>query len=104
MAKVDCPSTPHLSNVPKLSDGGGWRRPCITGGKAAAETRAVTAVDVRCSAWLDDSLTRSICGMNVYRTSVAVWRWTMPKCLCDGCAWKRLLAVMTGEVRAAALE
>ena len=34
-------------NDPKLSDGGGWRGPCMAGGKAAAETRAVTAVAVR---------------------------------------------------------
>jgi len=39
-------------NDPKLSDGGGWRGPCMVGGKAAAEARAVTAVAVRCSAWL----------------------------------------------------
>ena len=39
-------------NDPKLSDGGGWRGPCMAGGKAAAEARAVTAVAVRCSAWL----------------------------------------------------
>ena len=37
---------------PKLSDGGGWRGPCMAGGKAAAQARAVTAVAVRCSAWL----------------------------------------------------
>ena len=41
-------------NDPKLSDGGGWRGPCMAGGKAAAEARAVTAVAVRCSAWLGD--------------------------------------------------
>ena len=40
------------SNDPKLSDGGGWRGPCMVGGKAAAEARAVTAGAVRCSAWL----------------------------------------------------
>ena len=39
-------------NDPKLSDGGGWRGPCMAGGKVAAEARAVTAVAVRCSAWL----------------------------------------------------
>ena len=39
-------------NDPKLSDGGGWRGPCMAGGKAAAEARAVTAGAVRCSAWL----------------------------------------------------
>ena len=39
-------------NDPKLSDGGGWRGPCMAGGKAAAEARGVTAVAVRCSAWL----------------------------------------------------
>ena len=39
-------------NDPKLSDGGGWRGPCMAGGKAAAEARAVTAMPVRCSAWL----------------------------------------------------
>ena len=39
-------------NDPKLSDGGGWRGPCMVGGKAAAEARAVTAGAVRCSAWL----------------------------------------------------
>ena len=39
-------------NDPKLSDGGGWRDPCMVGGKAAAEARAVTAGAVRCSAWL----------------------------------------------------
>ena len=44
-----CVATP---NDPKLSDGGGWRGPCMAGGKAAAEARAVTAVAVRCSAWL----------------------------------------------------
>ncbi len=37
-------------NDPKLSDGGGWRGPCMAGGKAAAEARAVTAGAVRCSA------------------------------------------------------
>jgi len=42
----------HPPNDPKLSDGGGWRGPCLAGGKAAAEARAVTAVAVRCSAWL----------------------------------------------------
>ena len=36
----------------KLSDGRGWRGPCMAGGKAAAEARAVTAGAVRCSAWL----------------------------------------------------
>ena len=41
-------------NDPKLSDGGGWRGPCMAGGKAAAEARAVTAGAVRCSAWLGD--------------------------------------------------
>ena len=39
-------------NDPKLSEGRGWRGPCMAGGKAAAEARAVTAVAVRCSAWL----------------------------------------------------
>ena len=39
-------------NDPKLSDGRGWRGPCMAGGKAAAEARAVTATPVRCSAWL----------------------------------------------------
>ena len=39
-------------NDPKLSDGRGWRGPCMVGGKAAAEARAVTATPVRCSAWL----------------------------------------------------
>ncbi len=34
-------------NDPKLSDGGGWRGPCMVGGKAAAEARAVTAGAVR---------------------------------------------------------
>ena len=42
----------YAPNDPKLSDGGGWRGPCMVGGKAAAEARAVTAVAVRCSAWL----------------------------------------------------
>ena len=41
-------------NDPKLSDGGGWRGPCMVGGKAVAEARAVTAVAARCSAWLGD--------------------------------------------------
>ena len=36
----------------ELSDGGGWRGPCMAGGKAAAEARAVTAGAVRCSALL----------------------------------------------------
>jgi hypothetical protein len=40
------------ANDPKLSDGGGWRGPCMAGGKVAAEARAVTAGAVRCSAWL----------------------------------------------------
>jgi len=40
----------RLTTDPKLSDGGGWRGPCMAGGKAAAEARAVTAVVVRCSA------------------------------------------------------
>ncbi len=39
-------------NDPKLSDGRGWRGPCMAGGKAAAEAGAVTATPVRCSAWL----------------------------------------------------
>ena len=39
-------------NDPKLSDGRGGRGPCMAGGKAAAEARAVTATPVRCSAWL----------------------------------------------------
>ena len=39
-------------NDRKLSDGRGWRGPCMAGGKAAAEARAVTATPVRCSAWL----------------------------------------------------
>jgi hypothetical protein len=42
-----------MPNDPKLSDGGGWRGPCMAGGKVAAEARAVTAVAVRCSAWLN---------------------------------------------------
>ena len=42
----------HASNDPKLSDGGGCRGPCMAGGKAAAEARALAAVAVRCSAWL----------------------------------------------------
>ena len=41
-----------LPNDPKLSDGGGCRGPCMAGGKAAAEARALAAVAVRCSAWL----------------------------------------------------
>ena len=45
-------------NDPKLSDGGGWRGPCMAGGKAAAEARAVTAVAVRCSAWLGVAVIR----------------------------------------------
>ena len=36
----------------KLSDGGGWRDACAEGGKAEAEAGGVTAVAVRCSAWL----------------------------------------------------
>ena len=39
-------------NENKISDGGGWRGPCMADGKAAAEARAVTAGAVRCSAWL----------------------------------------------------
>ena len=39
-------------NEPKLSDGPGWRGPCLAEGKVAAEARAVTARPVRCSAWL----------------------------------------------------
>ena len=39
-------------NDPKLSDGRGWRGPCMAGGKVAAEAGAVTAAPVRCSAWL----------------------------------------------------
>ena len=39
-------------NDNKLSDGPGWRGPCMAGGKVAAEARAVTASPVRCSAWL----------------------------------------------------
>lgn len=39
------------SNDPKLSEGGGWRGPCMAGGKAAAEAGAVTHGEVR-SAWL----------------------------------------------------
>ena len=52
-------------NDPKLSDGGGWRGPCMAGGKAAAEARAVTAVAVRCSAWLGLGFSVSfICVLN----------------------------------------
>ena len=42
------------ANDLKLSDGGGWRAGCMVGGKAAAEAASVTAVAVRCSAWLGD--------------------------------------------------
>ena len=42
----------NAGNDPKLSDGGGWRGPCMAGGKVAAEARGVTAGAVRCSAWL----------------------------------------------------
>ena len=37
-------------NDPKLSDGRGWRGPCMAGGKAAAEAATVTRGTVRCSA------------------------------------------------------
>ena len=55
-------------NDPKLSDGGGWRGPCMAGGKAAAEARAVTAGDVRCSAWL---------GVAGSRELSLFWEWDM---------------------------
>ena len=42
-------------NDPKLSDGRGWRGPCMVGGEGGGpEARAVTATPVRCSAWLGD--------------------------------------------------
>ena len=50
-------------NDHKLSDGGGWRGPCMAGGKAAAEARAVTAGAVRCSAY----------GLSV--AAVVIWAW-----------------------------
>ena len=54
-------------NDPKLSDGGGWRGPCMAGGKAAAEARAVTAVAVRCSAWLGDGwIGMSVMSLNLW--------------------------------------
>ena len=40
-------------NDPKLSDGGGWRDGCAGAGGGAA---SVTAVAVRCSAWLGHDL------------------------------------------------
>ena len=40
-------------NDPKLSDGRGWRGPCMAGGEGGGpEAGAVTATPVRCSAWL----------------------------------------------------
>ena len=39
-------------NDPKLSDGGGWRGGCAVGERRRQEAAAVTAVAVRCSAWL----------------------------------------------------
>jgi len=42
-------------NDPKLSDGGGWREPCAGeggGGRRRFVAWLVTAVAVRCSAWL----------------------------------------------------
>ena len=38
----------------KLSDGGGWRGSCAVGERRRQEAGAVTAVAVRCSAWLGD--------------------------------------------------
>ena len=52
MNNADSDKRIERPNDPKLSDGGGWRGPCMAGGKVAAEARAVTAVAVRCSAWL----------------------------------------------------
>ena len=49
---MNSPRREEWPNDLKLSDGGGWRGPCMVGGKAAAEARAVTAGAVRCSAWL----------------------------------------------------
>ena len=45
-------------NDPKLSDGGGWRGSCAAGARRRQEAGAVTAVAVRCSAWLGDFLVR----------------------------------------------
>ena len=48
-------------NDPKLSDGRGWRGPCMAGGKAAAEAASVTAGAVRCSAWLGVAVILELC-------------------------------------------
>ena len=63
-------------NDPKLSDGGGWRGPCMVGGKAAAEARAVTAVAVRCSAWL------GVAGLELSCLNMIEWNAIM--LMCDG--------------------
>ena len=39
-------------NDPKLSDRGGWRAGCMVGERRRQEAASVTAVAVRCSAWL----------------------------------------------------
>ena len=39
-------------NDPKLSDGGGWRAGCMVAERRRVEAASVTAVAVRCSAWL----------------------------------------------------
>ena len=49
-----------MAKAPKLSGGGGRRAPCIAGGKAAPEARAVTAGAVRCSAWSGGLVLRKI--------------------------------------------
>ena len=43
---------PIVPNDPKLSDRGGWRGPCMVRERRRQEAGAVTAVAVRCSAWL----------------------------------------------------
>ena len=61
-------------NDPKLSDGGGWRGPCLVGGKAAAEARAVTAGAVRCSAWLGASFVARGSKERVLKVSASMLR------------------------------
>ena len=60
-------------NDPKLSDGRGWRGPCMAGGKAAAEAGAVTAALVRCSAWLGVAVIGHNMGMSLPSVLYPSW-------------------------------
>ena len=56
-----------MPNDPKLSDGRGWRGPCMAGGKAAVEAGAVRPGAVRCSAWLGDGIVAKSALKNVFQ-------------------------------------